>query len=135
MVDRFPTMVLGEPGKAAKTWAVECAEDVEAGDSLKISGVNADGQPRVLKVTAQNTNARYVAIRDAKNGEFVDVVCEGIVKVKCTAACAPGTTVQGAVGAFIPEAARGGGFGCGYAISNFAVANDDGLIYFNGSAN
>ena len=133
MADKNQDWKMGEYRGMVEREAVEYGGAVSAGDFLKITGINADGQPIVQKQTAATT-AIYVAPlqSDGVAGDVKEVVCraEGI-KVTFGSGIAPGALLKVKDNKAVAVATAASGNHVGWSRVT-AVNNDTGIIAFAG---
>lgn len=132
MADKNPDWKMGEYRGKTEREAVECGGTVTAGDILKVTGINADGQPIVQKHTAATT-AIYVAPlqSDGVTGDIIEVVKKGIIKVNIGSNVTPGSLIKVKANEAVASATGASGNHIGF--SRVAGADgDEGIIDFCG---
>ncbi|MCY4490444.1 MAG: hypothetical protein OXC46_03155 [Thaumarchaeota archaeon] len=133
MADKNPIWKMGEYRGMIEREAVEYGETINPGDFLKITGLNADGQPIVRKQTAATT-AIYVAPLQSEGvaGDVKEVVCraEGI-KVKFGSNVAPGALLKVKANEAVAVGTAASGNHIGWSRVQ-AVNDDTGIIAFTG---
>lgn len=153
MTDLFTPLSLGEYVKdgTEQTEVVEYDGTIAAGQGLKTTGINADGQSKVVVGTA-GVKCSHVALYAGVDGDFRVALKRGTVKVTFSGNTVINEPVKVATdGKFAPAvltvtvptggAGTGdggaltveGGIACGYSKSDGASDGDTGLIFFEGS--
>ena len=132
--DKAPNFVLGNEFPDAQTQVVEASAAIAAGDLLKVTGVNADGQLRVAKQTA-DTAARFACLYAAAAGKMTEALLRGTTKVTFGTGVTPGESGKPKANKIVSNATGASGPACCIVISDGNAADDEGLIYFDGAMN
>ena len=133
MADKNEDWKMGEYRGMVEREAVEYGESIKAGDLLKITGINADGQPIVAKHTAATTVIYAAPLQsDGVAGDIKEVVCraEGI-KVNIGSDVDPGGLIKAKANKAVAATTAASGNHIGWSRIDGA-AGDTGIIAFAG---
>lgn len=135
MTDLAPDYVLGEDvnPETSELLLVEYGGTVAAGDFLKVTGYNSDGNPIVATQTT-TTASRFVANVAGVAGDVVLAIHRGITKITFGGAVVVTmSAISVSANKAIAQAAAGNGLGVGTSFETLAALNDTGLIFFDGT--
>ncbi len=135
MADLAPDYALGEDvnPETSELQIVEYGGTVAAGDFLKVTGYNADGNPIVATQTT-TTASRFVAIVAGASGLVTQAIRRGITKVTFGGAVVVTmSAISVSANKAIAQALAGNGLGVGTSYETLAALDDTGLIYFDGA--
>ena len=137
MADHAKDWALGEYLDDAELVTCELTEalaEADYGSVWKVTGINAAGQLKVAKGTA-NALAHFIAVRGktGASGDLVGMLRRGTVKVKFAAAISAGGTVSH-IGDVVSANSGSGAntHAMGFLHGPDVVANDTGLVFWRG---
>ena len=128
MADHQPNWKMGELKYVEETQTVIYTDDVKAGDALKVTGVDDEGNYKVAKHTG-TLKARFIAAYDGASGDMVKAIFRGWTKVTYGGAVGAGIGISFSANKAIAIVAANH---AGHSVSVSAAADDLGQIYFDG---